>query len=176
MGAYYEAAFEEDKIRFNTQDCDNGLKLMEHSYIGNTYVNSIEAKLINNPKKLVWLCDYHEKNKRTLLTWDTTNEESYKIIKDLTTKRIIVNHSKREFINIDKIKELYKKAGVTKYLVHPLPILCNSDEHSQGGGDYRVDDNRRSSWCEDKIEVILDVIKYEDYNDVTEKSLFFEKE
>lgn len=39
MGAYYEATIGEGKNakRFCTHEADNGLKLMEHSYISNNY-------------------------------------------------------------------------------------------------------------------------------------------
>lgn len=49
---------------FYSHDYDNGLKLMEHSYLRNEFVNAVIAKALSIPKPVtfVWLGDYAELN------------------------------------------------------------------------------------------------------------------
>jgi len=39
---------------------DNGLKLMEHSWIGNNFVNAVLNEIKDNPTRLAWLGDYSD--------------------------------------------------------------------------------------------------------------------
>lgn len=41
-----------------SHDYGNGLKLMEHSYVGNTFVAAIERELDKRPLRVVWAGDY----------------------------------------------------------------------------------------------------------------------
>ncbi len=172
MGAYYAAAINETK--YSTYLMDTGAKLMEHSYIENTYCKAVEAKLLNNPQKLVWLCDYHDPDPETTeLDWETTEDgfielpDSYSNV----TQRYFINHTKKVYIDVAKLALMNQ----TEWKIHPLPILCNSDVESQGGGDYHRSDSRRALWCEDTIEVVLDKdLIPTDYVDVTTDSVFKE--
>lgn len=61
MGQYYQPLLIDDAGNMLTacsHDFDNGLKLMEHSWIGNNFVNSILEKLDGNPMRVAWLGDY----------------------------------------------------------------------------------------------------------------------
>lgn len=53
---------------FYSHDYDNGLKLMEHSYLRNDLVNAVIAKAMSIPKPvtIVWLGDYAELNEDVL--------------------------------------------------------------------------------------------------------------
>lgn len=39
-------------------DYDNGLKLMEHSYMGNNFVNAVLRKIDHQPMRIAWMGDY----------------------------------------------------------------------------------------------------------------------
>ena len=39
---------------------DNGLKLMEHSYIGNRFVNAVLTQLWKHPMMVAWIGDYSD--------------------------------------------------------------------------------------------------------------------
>lgn len=41
-----------------SHDYENGLKLMEHSYLSNKFVGAFESQLIGNPQRVVWAGDY----------------------------------------------------------------------------------------------------------------------
>jgi len=75
MGAYYEPVIKIKKdnkeeyyllgSKYGERYWDwNGLKLMEHGFIFNDYVNTVLSILndIDNPKELGWLCDYYDGN------------------------------------------------------------------------------------------------------------------
>ena len=65
MGQYYYPTILREKNKrfyseeFYSHDYDNGLKLTEHSYCGNNFVETIMAQLLNKPGRLAWLGDYH---------------------------------------------------------------------------------------------------------------------
>jgi len=178
MGAYFQATIERehDKKRYCTHTCGNGLKLLEHGYIGNNYVDSIMNLLHIEKGKLTWLCDYHEEPG---MQWSDI-EEVDKVSEYCTPidkKYIIVNHTKKIIINIEKLIKLHNKDGRTTLLIHPLPILCNSDNEAMGGGDYRKDDSTRSTWKGDLIEIIIPELNEkvpENYEDVTKDCIYTE--
>lgn len=41
-------------------DYDNGLKLMEHSYLGNDFVNAVSLKIYYQPMRVAWIGDYSD--------------------------------------------------------------------------------------------------------------------
>ena len=60
MGQYYKPTVEKDGevSVFYSHDYDNGLKLMEHSYIGNDFVNAVSTKILKSPGRVAWIGDY----------------------------------------------------------------------------------------------------------------------
>jgi hypothetical protein len=158
MGAYYEATI--DGIRFDTHSMDNGLKLMEHSYLENDYCIAMEVILSEEPAEVIWLCDYHEPDGRTQRTWENTNElgvnnETKDSVEDFKTKeRFIINLDKKAYFSTKELMELSENEN--DWVIHPLPLLTNSDTESSGGGDYHEELSWRADWCEDKITVCFE--------------------
>lgn len=63
MGQYYRPLliYENGEQRSAyTHDFQNGLKLMEHSWIGNNFVNAILHEIKDNPARVAWLGDYSD--------------------------------------------------------------------------------------------------------------------
>lgn len=63
MGQYYNPVIlDADKKTvlkwMYSHDYENGLKLMEHSYLRNRFVSAFESLLIGNPQRVVWAGDY----------------------------------------------------------------------------------------------------------------------
>lgn len=61
MGQYYYPTIidENDKISYlYSHDYNNGMKLMEHSYIGNRFVNAVCSQIWKAPKFVAWIGDY----------------------------------------------------------------------------------------------------------------------
>jgi hypothetical protein len=160
---------------YNTHDVGNGLKLMEHSYIENSYVERIMS-MLREPGELTWLCDYYEGDG---LTWDNVDEatqgEFLKKSEVNESNYIILNITKKLFIDIAKVYKMEEEHNPTNWPIHPLPILCNSNDGSMGGGDYHPEDSRRATWKGDTIHIVSNTSDIPDgYEDVTEDVLFYE--
>lgn len=66
MGQYWKPVIESsDGVRYSIESHDfgNGLKIMEHSYIGNELPSIIMYKIYNNPMHVTWVGDYTEDRK-----------------------------------------------------------------------------------------------------------------
>lgn len=129
-------------------DLGCGLKLTEHSYFGNAVVNTIIAKIVELGKaRLVWAGDYADKMKRMNLYNKFNDLKNIKEAKPEMTYRYMVNHTKKECVNLDDYPRKYttikyEANGNTFYpvpcegdMLHPLPLLtCIGN--GLGGGDY----------------------------------------
>ena len=173
------------KATLDSWDFDNGLKLMEHSWIGNGLVRRMEYLLANQFKgyPFVWSGDYAD----TVVTkkgnhniYDESNDFIYKnpnserdFEKSALYKKLLnaipnfwdgegeFNPYEnipyyRYLVNYSK-KEycVMPKHNSSKLIVNPLPILT-CDGNGRGGGDYRIEDERIGSWAFDRIGLTND--------------------
>jgi hypothetical protein len=139
MGQYYRPVFLNEKnkplLSVSSYDFGSGAKLMEHSWMGNSFVRFVEKHLMLQPQKLVWAGDYADnENPKTLTKADIKphidNDNEYwnekKILEDgLTLYTLSENVGKLtpdEDIPKDKDKWSYKFKKVApltaKYLVN----------------------------------------------------------
>jgi len=169
MGAYYQATV--NKTRYGTWDLGQGAKLMEHSYIGNEYVESVMSLLENKPKELRWVCDYSE-NKGGF-DWDDTEEESLKNVScyDITPVYFAINHTKEMYIDMAELIQLHHPRSM---MMHPIPFLCNSEKGAMGGGDLHREESRRGLWYGDTISISMDKDYVTSFKNVTADMLFIE--
>lgn len=170
MGQYYTPLLtNDDKTEFktfNSHDYSNGLKLMEHSYIGNEFCNAVMNTLSDNPQHLFWVGDYatYEDCKNNVdlditedefaklysVAW-SKDREKYRVKNADTkeTKRYIINHTAMEYIDLKTYVEEYgvfrqyvdaESGEVKTYIdaVNPLPLLTSLG-NGKGGGDYYVE-------------------------------------
>jgi hypothetical protein len=165
MGQYYKPVILADdkktiKAFGYSHDYGNGLKLMEHSYLGNEFMLRIERELEGNPQRLVWAGDYagYEESENDNLYGICCENESLKLpvieIKEHEC-RYIVNHDKRVYIDKEPIEgEMW---GEQEYKIHPLSLLT-SEGNGQGGGDYRGRNSSAcGSWARDKISLEVSI-------------------
>ena len=156
MGQYYKPVSIDKKEWVLSHDYDNGLKLMEHSYIGNTFVEIVEILLteINGwyKNRIVWAgdCADNEKHKKKNL-YELIGKDK-NIIKPVVRKldkkyRYLCNHSKKEFVDKRKIKK-----DKNDYKINPLPLLT-CEGNGRGGGDFRGEDERIGAWARDIISL-----------------------
>lgn len=153
MGAYYKAAvYDEHAAPVILENPFGGVKLMEHAWRDNQYVNSVLLWLRAHPAHLVWLCDYHRDDDYKFLStfrfdWDYLEHVNLlRYAMPGETVRYIINQSRGEYIDM-----LGLEGNADGWVIHPLPILTNSDDTSQGGGDYHPVDGRRGKWRYDVI-------------------------
>lgn len=133
-----------------------GAKLMEHSYVGNVFVDAA-MKLIakHNGQPFVWCGDYADeyftKNGVECNAYRLARENSTDIYIDLTHRenyKYIVNYTKREYIEVPDYSE-------EKWVVHPLPLLCAAG-NGNGGGDYSskaINADKVGIWAYNRIGV-----------------------
>ena len=140
-----------------------GLKLMEHSYIGNKVMNAVERLLIPggdwHKSRLVWAGDYadHEEgypkresgndNNIHTITDDEGTKIKPKIRKVNKKYKYLANHTKKVYIDLSNIAE-----DDYGYKIHPLSILV-CEGNGRGGGDFRGDDSRVGMWARDIISL-----------------------
>jgi len=157
-----------------SHDYDNGLKLMEHSWVGNCFVGAVSNLLLNNPHFVVWAGDYAddepfeirikiEEEVRTEVNLNTLCEDYNKIQpKELEYKaqlkfdaknKFLINHTKSEYVDITKSIKGPKGAWNEDMQIHPLPLLT-CEGNGRGGGDFRGEEKDLvGRWSRDLIEV-----------------------
>jgi hypothetical protein len=162
MGQYFKPGVIELNECVCSHDFDNGLKLMEHSWIGNNFVNVVEKLIAKDGawfgKPLTWGGDYAEEG--------DVNPDTYgfnKIVPEVTEKhyfRFLINETKKSFVDLDKVPitdtwvNPDDATDTYDYRIHPLPLLtCNSN--GRGGGDFHGDDANDliGSWAGEVITV-----------------------
>lgn len=133
----------------NPFDVDSSLKLTEHSWLTNDYLNLFIKRLKEKPARVVWAGDYG--NEFTI-----NGEEAYSCLDDNESKvtdekvgtpepRYLINYDKKEFVDTTKGKA-NKYGGV----IHPLPLLT-ANSNGRGGGDYHYENKYIGTWYADVI-------------------------
>lgn len=164
MGQYYKPCVlgknKKTVVKFMySHDYSNGLKLMEHSWLGNNFVRAFESLIFKNPQRVVWGGDYADPcSGRKTNTYDRCNDKNkVNPTTTLTDKdcRFIINHTKKLFVDTTKVPQITAKwAEGEDYRIHPLPLLT-SEGNGQGGGDFRGEDPNKlvGSWARHLVSV-----------------------
>jgi hypothetical protein len=170
MGQYYKPVNTLNLEWVYSHAYDNGLKLMEHSWVGNNFVGVVMNLLKPTGRwfkaPLVWCGDYYNKADETPYYSMVKEDEDLKgltaMSEDEQRKSILVNFSKKEYVVIDKGPESDMDFDTNfTWVVNPLPLLTACG-NNRGGGDYRdgnPDFNKVGIWANDCIGV-LDHVPY----------------
>ena len=157
MGQYYYpiilSADGKIVVWMNAGHYRNGLKLMEHSFVGNNFVSTFEYGLSPegpfHKSRVVWAGDYADKEPGKEENLHNMCDD-FNVIKpaekDTTKYRYVVNHTKKLFVDKSKIADYDGRK------LHPLPILT-AEGNGLGGGDYRGPSPLVGSWARDIISV-----------------------
>ena len=185
MGQYYTPIIMNEKgtskKAYYSHDYGNGLKIMEHSFLGNYFVETVLLELLNKPSRLAWVGDYAEVEEDDCINPNLTKELKEKFVKyeKNENKRYrkplydiqegyepngyIINHTKHCYIDLQEYKKFAKKDISTwgnetwETQIHPLPLLT-AIGNGKGGGDYWNEEQDNgykvglSSWAGDIIE------------------------
>ena len=156
MGQYFSPIVLNDKKTqpkawIYSHNFGSGLKLMEHSWMKNTFVGAFESLILRNPENIVWCGDYADNVKGCKTNLSDRCKESTKVtptkITTLKESRYIINHDKKQFVDKTKVP-----TDADGWRIHPLPLLtCNSN--GRGGGDFRGESELVGKWAYDKISV-----------------------
>lgn len=183
MGQYYMPVIKRgNKLRrVYSHNFGNGLKLMEHSYIDNDFVNVIANEIVDYPAQLYWCGDYAEEKdfvspsvgKRIYnYAWnrkgrDTTLEETNQEF-DWSKDWYYINETKKEYI-------VMPKSNKRCWVLNPVSLLT-AIGNGRGGGDYWGDKQQMiGCWAGNKV--YLSETKPENkYTDMTEAYDFGKEE
>ena len=199
MGQYYKAYVEPlDKppIVLDAWSYENGAKLMEHSWLGNEFVNAVISRIEKRPARVAWVGDYSDDTDNNDLKCDrkvfdtcwgensTTSkvtifdkslfcvesEEPFDGIEIVGTG-YFVNHTKSQYIDL---KQYAQEARCSHgWVVNPLPLLT-AVGNGLGGGDYRgINTSMVGYWYLDKLEFTRDSAP-KNYANVTDDCIFRE--
>lgn len=175
MGQYYNAVLKDKNGQFHSYYGD-GVKLMEHSYFGNRFVNYICKEILNNPTQIAWVGDYAEtKDYKENLHQFIENRVEKEMFAELddnfnTLGLTLVNHTKKVYIRMTYYYNLNVKNNeyFDDWVIHPLPLLTAMG-NGLGGGDYEgINMNLVGCWAGDLIEIIdLSKLYRENYQEYT---------
>lgn len=182
MGQYYKPAIlQKGHGRFKvlawaySHEFESGLKLTEHSWIGNNFVAVIENHLFRNPQRLVWAGDYAdpEKDSKINIYQKCSNVESRKLSDSTMAKhkrhlRYIINHSKKEFVDLTHLAPTkFTYSGKDNiWHMHPMSLLT-AEGNGRGGGDYSgADEKMVGIWARDVISTDTTIQKFKDYKEI----------
>ena len=124
---------------------NNGVKLVEHSYVNNNFMTIIENLIGPNGmfyrSRLVWAGDYadNEPNSEKNLHTMCDGKDPFVYRGPVVSYPYIVNHTKKVYI---------KKTGD----LHPLPLLT-AEGNGRGGGDYHGSNTMVGTWARDVISM-----------------------
>lgn len=148
----------------------NGVKLMEHSYFNNSFMDAITADLYHHKAKVAWVGDYasdfkwEEEGKpdpKELFakTWEIDGGEDIEDNGGMTLEdKYLVNHTKKQYVDGNEYYEYnkFKWGEDTPWsCIHPLSLLTACG-NGLGGGDYHEDNpdyNMVGYWCWDVISI-----------------------
>ena len=182
MGQYYVPVIKRGTQlrRVYSHDFNNGLKLMEHSYVGNNFVNVVANEIVENPAQLYWLGDYAEAS-------DFSSPTMYKRVYGYAWERergdrTTVENANEEFnwqINwyyINKTKKqflLMPKEG--DWIFTPISLLT-AIGNGRVGGDYHRENSMVGYWAGDKVYLSMAKPDEKKYSDITEDVDFGKEE
>jgi hypothetical protein len=170
MGQYYKPINLDDKQWLYTHDYDTGLKLMEHSWIGNQFVGVVMNLMLKGglwfKKRIVWAGDYYGDQGEEVHHWNNHDSDDDKIHptifmdKETQKKAKLVNHTKKLYVRYDEMptKEV-------EWVINPLPLLTALG-NGRGGGDYYEkfpDFDKVGSWAGDVLSIEMAVPKSQWY-------------
>ena len=170
MGQYYKPVCLDTMEFVYSHTYNNGLKLMEHSYIGNNFVAVVEHLIAKGGawfgKRIVWAGDYAAPEPNGIIDEETKeapnlymlveeNEIQPVIPETRPNYRYLVNLDTNEFVDFEKIPPTYidKETG-DKWYIHPLPLLT-CEGNGQGGGDYFGKDRKKiiGKWARNRVTI-----------------------
>lgn len=153
----------------------SGLKLMEHSWLENDFVNGVLEAIWDSPSKVAWVGDYadsdddfdgHYTKDVYETVWGERQDERERPFDEVPTIHrdgYILNLSKGVYIDLRRyanVAGFKPKWSEDTWTIHPLPLLtCIGN--GRGGGDYHgTCMDMVGSWAMDRIVFTEDLPKW----------------
>ena len=182
MGQYYTPIIKniEGKVKtFDSRQYNNGLKLMEHSYMGNNFVAAVLNEL-EIPHQVWWLGDYaifgDFKNKEFALY--SKERKRYQCSKTLRVQPTFENQEwvYNNFFLVNLIKREYIQLASydsQSWQICPFPLLTSVGNGKGGGDYYGINQDKVGIWAGDTI-LVSKTCKYPDFINKTLEYYFEE--
>jgi len=168
MGQYYSALVIDENNNIKTLKpwpFDNGAKLMEHSWIGGSFMNAVYSMIHGNPCKVAWIGDYSDAPyepkddayakampldeflKFYEMAWDESEESSLEptdfsekqlsLVNHATSGTYLINHSRKCYLELGAYiqRAIMKINLVNSWAIDPLSLLTACG-NGRGGGDF----------------------------------------
>lgn len=173
MGQYYHPISLEKQQSLCSHDYGNGLKLMEHSWIGNNFVGVVERLIAKGgawfKTRIVWAGDYadpevdengnpvkelYEGREYDVTLYSMYGDDKHNI-KPVFEKlkgrklRFLKNLDTNEYVDLNKVPVTDVYQG-TKFCIHPLPLLT-CEGNGRGGGDYHKESELIGKWARNRV-------------------------
>lgn len=172
MGQYYKPVSIEKREHVLSHSYDNGLKLMEHSYIGNHFMRAVEALLVVGGAwygdRIVWAGDYADDERGITDPENPDRDMNLYSICDTEIKpkpiakshRFVINMDTKEFVDTTKvpISDIWtdEKGKEYPFIIHPLSILT-CEGNGRGGGDLHKESKLVGKWARARVSVTNEV-------------------
>lgn len=138
--------------------CFSGMKLTEHSWMGNDFVNGVLEAIWSRPSAVAWIGDYADPSREYELMWCDGGlpEVPFESLPDIHRDGYLVNRSKGVYVDLAEYAEkaAYEPSWAKgeSWCIHPLPILT-AVGNGRGGGDYHgACMGMVGAWAFDEIE------------------------
>lgn len=162
MGQYYRSVSIDKQEYMDAHATGNGLKLMEHSWVGNNLMDIVMTLLSPgqpwHKTRIVWAGDYMDEGLflEEEYTEECPDDTLYSYAGDQFTAiepemvmeedcNVIVNHTMKQYCIVPQFEK-------DKWKPHPLSLLTCSG-NGRGGGDYRIDNPYIGTWAGHEISV-----------------------
>jgi len=163
MGQYFVAVNLDNMEHVSSYDYGNGAKLMEHSYMGNNFVEAVEFLLINDGEdkgrwadsRIVWAGDYADPEEDGETIYDKVEGKGLKFLIEGVPENYpyLVNWDKKEYVDKRKCPYFGDKHD---WQIHPLPLLT-CEGNGRGGGDYRDDNDYVGTWSRCVVNLMKEI-------------------
>jgi hypothetical protein len=180
MGQYYKPVSIEKKEHVLSHSYNCGLKLMEHSWLNNSFVKAVCTLIAVGGAwygdRIVWAGDYADHEPDDVRHPDYPNDtvNLYHLC-DTEVKpkipqkgfRYVINMDTKEYVNTTKIpiSDLWTddKGKEHPFIIHPLPILT-CEGNGRGGGDLHKESYLIGKWARARVSVTDEIPK--DYKEL----------
>ena len=169
MGQYYQPIIiypDGSFASLYSHQYGSGLKLMEHSWIGNDFVNAVYFKILDKPRRIAWIGDYSnddyencgesytkhlsfeefmhyyndiwgDGDKKERIPPSHYREVDLNIVNHETRNMFLINHDQKEFIDLGRyIERCTVKDGSLAGYCVNPLPLLTACGNGRGGGDF----------------------------------------
>lgn len=167
MGQYYVPVLKRkgkitvyDNYLKGDVECYNGLKLTEHSWLGNRWIDTIASQLYNTKCKVAWIGDYSDHPDE--LFWEHQDDITFDFVWNHARVRppyhvvnlkdkFLINHTKKLYIDMKKYIE--NSIDNDGFVAHPLPLLTAVGNGKGGGDYYGIYEEIVGTWAWDELSI-----------------------